>query len=75
MVLRINEAFERSKMNGKRILKKELSKKLWPESNEKARLVAMHRLTSGKMIYINPDWVMVLCEELNCDPNFIFGVE
>ena len=74
-VLRINEAIERAKQNGKIILKIDLAGKLWPESTRTTQKVNISRLSSGKTKNVEPEQVEILCRELGCSADFLFGIE
>lgn len=73
--LKVNEAIARAGMNGKKILKKDLAAKIWPYSRPEAQVVNMTNLASGITRKINPDWVVILCKELDCTADFLFGIE
>lgn len=75
MILRINEAIARSEMNGKKVLKKDLAAKIWPNSRLEAQKVNMTNLCSGVTKKINPEWIVTVCKELNCSADFLFGLE
>lgn len=73
MTIKLNEAIALSEVNGNKILKKDLAKKLWPNSAEVTQQVNMRCLCSGITKRIEPDWVNIICAELGCDANFLFG--
>lgn len=73
--LRVNEAIARSEMKGNKILKRELARKIWPNSKPESQLVNMSNLCSGVTKKINPEWVVVLCKELKCSADFLFGLK
>lgn len=72
--LRVNEAIARAEMRGKKVLKKDLAAKLWADSTQTSQQVNMTNLCSGVTKKINPEWVEILCSELDCDANFLFGI-
>lgn len=72
---RISEAIARSQQNGKKVFKKEIAAKLWPDVQESAQQVAMTNLCSGKTQKIKPEWVTIVCEMTDCTPNYLFGYE
>lgn len=74
MTLRINEALARANTQGKKVFKKDISEKLWPDSTAIAQQVNMTNLCCGKTQKINPDWVGVICEMLDCTADFLFGL-
>lgn len=74
MTLRINEALARANTQGKKVFKKDISEKLWPDSTAIAQQVNMTNLCCGKTQKINPDWVRIICEMLDCTADFLFGL-
>lgn len=73
--LKVKEAIARSEANGKKVLKKEIAARLWDGSNEQARQVNMTNLVNGTTKKISPDWVVTLCEMLNCTADYLFGLK
>ena len=74
MTLRIEEAIARAKANGKKVLKKDIAAKLWPDSVESAQQVNMTKLCNGRTASIKPEWVDVVCEMTGCTSDFLFGL-
>ena len=74
MTLRINEALARANTQGKKVFKKDIAARLWPDSTAIAQNVNMTNLCCGKTQKINPDWVGVICEMLDCTADFLFGL-
>jgi DNA-binding Xre family transcriptional regulator len=72
-VLRVNEAIARAKTNGKSVDKKTIAALLWPDSKEKTQQVNMTFLSNGRTIGVKLSWIYILCKELDCDPNYLFG--
>lgn len=72
-VLRVKEAIARSQTNGKDVSAKTISSLLWPNSTEKTQQVNMSHLSNGRTIGVKLEWIAILCRELNCDPNYLFG--
>lgn len=72
---RIEEAIARAKANGKKVFKKELGAKLFPDVSETVVRINMTNLCSGKTKRIKPEWVGIICEECECTPNYLFGYE
>lgn len=72
--LRINEAIARADRNGKRIKKKELATLLWPESSAVAQQVNMTKLCNGTTRRVEVKQIEILCKELGCDANYLFGM-
>lgn len=73
--LRVNEAIARAQTNGKKIFKKDVAARLWEGSSDSAQQVNMTNLCNGTTKKITPDWVVILCEILDCTPNYLFGYE
>lgn len=73
--LKVNEAIARSEMNGKKILKKDLAAKIWPNSRPEAQAVNMTNLCTGATKKINPEWIVVICKETGCTADFLLGME
>lgn len=73
--LKVNEAIARSEMNGKKILKKDLAAKIWPNSRPEAQAVNMTNLCTGVTKKINPEWIVVICRETGCTSDFLLGME
>jgi len=73
--LKLNEAFARAEMNGKKVLKKDLGAKLWEGSKESAIQVRMTDLCNGTTKRVQVEDILIICEMLDCTPNFLFGYE
>ena len=73
-MMRIEQALARAKEQGKKVLKKDLAAKLWPDSASAAQQVNMTALCNGKTNKINPDWVNIICEMTGCTADFLFGI-
>lgn len=73
MKLRINEAIALSTAKGKKVWKKDIAAKLFPGVSESAQQVNMTNLCNGTTKRIVPDWVVIICEMCDCDPNYLFG--
>lgn len=72
-MMRIEQALARAKEQGRKVLKKDLAAKLWPDSVTTTQQVNMTRLCNGGTTKINEDWVSIICDMTGCDPNFLFG--
>lgn len=70
-MFRIAEAISKANAEGKRVKKKDIAEKFWPDSTETARQVNMTKLCNGKQKKINPDWVKIVCEMTGCTPEFL----
>ena len=73
--LKVNEAIAQAEMNGKKILKKELAAKIWPDSRPEAQAVNMTNLCSGVTKKVNPDWIITICRETECTSDFLLGIK
>lgn len=73
--LRVNEAIARSQQKGNKVFKKDVAARLWEGSTESSQQVNMTNLCNGTTKKINPDWVDILCEMLDCTPNYLFGFD
>nr|DAR43957.1 MAG TPA: hypothetical protein [Caudoviricetes sp.] len=73
--LRVNEAIARSEMNGKKVLKKDIAARLFEGASESAQQVNMTNLCNGTTKRIVPEWVVILCEMLDCTADYLFGME
>lgn len=71
---RIEEAIAIARSEGKKIRKKDLAVKLWPETDsEAARQVNMSNLCGGRVKRIQPEWIDIICEECGCSADFLLG--
>jgi hypothetical protein len=75
MKLKVNEAIARSEANGKKVLKKDIAARLFPGVTESAQQVNMTNLCNGTTKRIVPEWVVILCEMLDCTADYLFGME
>lgn len=73
--LRVNEAIARSEANGKKVLKKDIAARLFEGASESAQQVNMTNLCNGTTKRIVPEWVVILCEMLDCTADYLFGME
>lgn len=72
--LRVNEAIARAQSKGNKVLKQDLAAKLWGSSSTTSQKVNMTNLCTGVTKKISVEWVVVLCETLNCSADFLFGL-
>lgn len=72
---RINEAIAKATLEGRKVMKKDISARLWPDSNEVGQQVNMTRLCAGKTPRIQVEWVGIICEMCGCTADFLFGLE
>lgn len=73
-MLRINEAIARCERMGKKVFKKDLAALLWPDSSVNAQQVNMTKLVNGTSKKVSIEWVEILCRELNCTADYLFGL-
>lgn len=73
--LKVNEAIALAEVMGRKIMKKDLAAKIWPNSRPEAQVVNMSNLCSGVTKKINPDWIITICRETGCTADFLFGIE
>jgi hypothetical protein len=73
-MMRIEQAIAVAKENGKKVKKKEIAARLWPDSSEAAQQVNMTALCNGKTTKINPAWVGIICEMTGVSADFLFGM-
>lgn len=74
MRIKLNEAIALSASKGKKVKKKELAAKLWPNSNSSAQVVNMANLCNGITKRFDFDWIVIICRELGCTSDFLFGL-
>lgn len=74
MRIKLNEAIALSASKGKNVKKNELAAKIWPDSNSSARAVNMTNLCNGTTKRFDPDWIVIICRELGCTSDFLFGL-
>lgn len=74
-MFRLNEAILKAALKGKKVFKKELAAKIWPDSTESAQQVNMTALCSGKKMKVAPEWVEVICKECECSADYLFGLK
>lgn len=73
-MFRLNEAILKAGLKGKKVFKKELAAKMWPDSTESAQQVNMTALCSGRKQKIAPEWVEIICKECDCSADYLFGL-
>ena len=73
-MLRINEAIARAERKGKKVFKKDLAALLCSDSSVNAQQVNMTKLVNGTSKKVSIEWVEILCRELNCTADYLFGL-
>lgn len=71
---KINEAFAYAKEIGKKVMKRDLARILWPQSKEKSALANISNLCNGKTKKVDIDAVPVICGQLGVTADFLFGL-
>lgn len=66
MKLRINEAIEQAKKNGKKVTKIQIARLLWPDSSQRSQTTNIQNLCTGKTKTIQPEWLVIISKELGC---------
>ena len=74
-MLRLQLAIALAKERGVSVNKKKLAARLWPESSEASQMVSVNRLIAGKVEKVKPEWIVAICEELQCSADFLLGIE
>ena len=76
MILRIEEALIRFNSTSEHgITIPELGAALWPGSAESTQLVSMYKLIRGETTRIPLSMIRIICDKLECSPNFISGFD
>ena len=71
----IAKANERALENGeKKILKKDIAARLWPNSTPVAQQVNMTALCNGATASVAPEWIAIICEMTGCTADFLLGI-
>jgi len=73
-MMRIEQAIARAKEQGKKVFKKDIAARLWPDSTMAAQQVNMTALCNGETARISPKWVNIICEMTGCTADFLFGL-
>jgi hypothetical protein len=71
-MIKLNEIYELRKAEGVVKDKTELGLKLWPDSSRESMLINTAKLFNGRTKRIEFDWVGIICEWLQCEPNDLF---
>ena len=74
-MIRIDAAIAMAKENGKKVFKKDIAARLWPDTSKAGQQVNMTKLCSGKTAKISPEWVGIICNMTGCTANFLLGIE
>lgn len=71
--LRINEAIAMRLTKGKKVLKKDIAARLWPGIEAQTQQVNMTNLVNGTTKRVKLEWIGIICEMCDCDPNYLMG--
>lgn len=74
-MIRIEQAIAAAKERGKKVLKKDIAARLWPQSSPEAQQVNMTSLCRGETARIMPEWINIICEMTGCTADFLFNVK
>jgi len=74
-MIKINEAFGVALMNGSKVKKIELARKLWPDASPESQNINMINLCNGKTKTIRPEWVQIISSVLGVDANYLFNIK
>lgn len=72
-MLRIDEAIEFAARQGRKILKKDLAAKIWPEHREEVRRVKMSNLQNASRV--GKREIEIICRETGVTAGFLLGLE
>ena len=73
-MIRIEQAIARAKEKGRKVLKKDIAARLWPDATPVGQQVNMTALCNGKKARILPEWVNIICEMTGCTADFLLGL-
>lgn len=71
--LRINEAIAMCLIKGRKVLKKDIAVRLWPGIEAQTQQVNMTNLVNGTTKRVKLEWIGIICEMCDCDPNYLLG--
>ena len=74
MGLKINEAFDYAKKEGRRVKKFDMAQELWSESSLRAAQANLSNLCSGFTKKIDIAMVPIICERLGVTADYLFGL-
>jgi len=76
MILRIEEALIRFNSTAeKKVTIHELGAAVWPNSSESTQVVSMYKLMRGETTRIPLSMIRIICDNLECTPNFLCGFD
>lgn len=74
-MIRIESALAYAKENGKKVFKKDIAARLWPDSTPQAQQVNMTELVNGTKQRLDPEWIRIICEMTGVSADFLLGIE
>lgn len=74
-MIRIEAALAHAKEQGKKVFKKDIAARLWPNSTPQAQQVNMTELVNGSKQRVDPDWIRIICEMTGVSADFLLGIE
>jgi hypothetical protein len=75
VIMRIDESIAFALLKGRKVSKKEIKEKFWPDSTQRGRDQNMLNLCNGTTQKIDPSWVHIMVEMCGVDANFLFDVK
>lgn len=75
MRLKINEAIARSEVMGRKVFKKDIAAKLFPNQPQSTQQVNFANLCTGRTQRVKPEWIIVICDMCECTPQFLLGMD
>jgi len=74
--MKIKEALDRfNKTATKKKTMINLGERIWAESSRATQRMNISNLATGKTQAFKEDWVLIICEELKCDANYLFNIK
>lgn len=73
-MIRVELAIARAKESGKKVLKKEIAARLWPDSSPETQQVLMTKVVSGKQDKLSSEQLRIICEMTGCSADFLLGL-
>lgn len=75
VLMRIDESIAYALLQGRKVSKKEIKEKFWPDSTQRGRDQNMLNLCNGTTQKIDPSWVQIMVDMCGVDANFLFNVK
>lgn len=72
--LKIKEIYQQVRLR-KNVDRKRLASVMFPNASEISKLMNVGNLLNGNTTRIKGEWVQPLCDELECTPSQLFGME